>query len=42
MTRDEQIIQECLRATVEGPFFPDREFPVLFGFDRAEVAAILA
>ncbi|UYI17166.1 hypothetical protein [Myxococcus xanthus] len=26
---------------VEGPFFPDWEFPALFGFDRAK-AAILA
>ncbi|QDF03971.1 hypothetical protein [Myxococcus xanthus] len=42
MTRDEKIIEECLRAAVEGPFFPDWEFPVLFGLDRAEVAAILA
>ncbi|QDE89427.1 hypothetical protein BHS06_10910 [Myxococcus xanthus] len=42
MTRGAKIIEECLRAAVEGPFFPDWEFPVLFGFDRTEVAAILA
>ncbi|WP_426750708.1 hypothetical protein [Myxococcus sp. Y35] len=42
MTDDERVIQECLRAAVDGPFFPDWEFPVLFGLERAEVAAILA
>ena len=42
MTNDEKLIGECLRAAVEGPFFPDWEFTVLFGFTRAEVAAILA
>ncbi|QDE67637.1 hypothetical protein [Myxococcus xanthus] len=42
MTRDEKIIEECLRAAVEGPFFSERAFPSVFGLDRAEVAAILA
>ena len=42
MTRDEKIIEECLRAAVEGPFFSDRAFPSIFGLDRAEVATILA
>ncbi|MFP2958974.1 hypothetical protein ACLEPN_14290 [Myxococcus sp. 1LA] len=42
MLDDEKIIKECLRAAVDGPFFPDWEFPLLFGLTRAEVAAILA
>ncbi|GHG74843.1 hypothetical protein [Comamonas sp. JC664] len=42
MTHDEQLIGECFRAAVEGPFFPDWEFHVLFGLTRPEVAAILA
>ena len=42
MTDDERIIGECLRAAVEGPFFPDWEFPTLFGLKRHEVAEVLA
>jgi hypothetical protein len=42
MTDDERIIGECLRAAVEGPFFPDWEFSLLFGLERHEVAAVLA
>jgi membrane protease YdiL (CAAX protease family) len=38
---DRQIIGRCLRATVQGPFFPDWEFPILFGLERAEVARVL-
>ncbi len=32
--RDHEIIQQCLRASAEGPFFPDEEFSTLFGFSR--------
>ena len=39
---DERTIQECLRAAVEGPFFPEWEFQTLMGLERAEVAAVLA
>jgi hypothetical protein len=38
---DRQIIQRCLRAAVEGPFFPEWEFQTLFGLTRAEVARVL-
>ncbi|MFF4987377.1 hypothetical protein ACFY19_09315 [Streptosporangium saharense] len=37
---DLQIIKECLDAAVNGPFFPDWEFPTLMGFTREEIAAI--
>ena len=43
LTDDEKrVVFECLRASVEGPFFPDWEFHTLFGLDRREVAAIVA
>lgn len=38
---DRKIIGDCLRATVEGPFFPEWEFHILFGLTRAEVARVL-
>lgn len=38
---DRRLIGACLRAAVEGPFFPDWEFEVLFGFRRDEVRAVL-
>jgi hypothetical protein len=38
---DRKIIKDCLRATVEGPFFEDWEFHTLFGLTRAEVARVL-
>ncbi|WP_342381544.1 hypothetical protein NVS55_18130 [Myxococcus stipitatus] len=41
MTQDEKLIEECLRAAVDGPFFPDWEFHALFGLYRREVAAVL-
>ena len=37
---DVRILGECLRACVEGPFFPDWEFQTLFGLERSEVAEI--
>ncbi|QTE31094.1 hypothetical protein [Pengzhenrongella sicca] len=39
--RDEGTLLACLRAAVEGPFFPDWEFHTLFGLDRDEVRAVL-
>ena len=39
---EKQVVFECLRAAVDGPFFPDWEFHALFGLDRSEVAAIVA
>ena len=38
---DRKLIRECLVASVEGPFFPDWEFSLLFWLERAEVAAVL-
>ena len=39
--QDTTIIEGCLRAAVEGPFFSDRLFHTLFGLERSEVAAVL-
>jgi hypothetical protein len=33
--------RECLRAAVEGPFFPDWEFGTIFGLERDDVKRIL-
>lgn len=38
---DREVIARCLRAAVDGPFFPDAEFTTLFGLDRHAVAAVL-
>ena len=35
-----QVFRECLIASAQGPFFPDWEFPTIFGFERSEVDAI--
>jgi hypothetical protein len=39
---DQRTIGECLRAAVEGPFFPEWEFSLLMGLSRDEVAAVSA
>ena len=39
---DISVIEGCLRAAVEGPFFPDWEFSTLFGLERGEVASVWA
>ncbi len=39
--RERTIVRDCLRATCEGPFFPDREFFSRFGQQRAEVYSVL-
>ena len=38
---DRNVVKACLRAAVEGPFFPDWEFPTLFGLEREEVRQVL-
>jgi hypothetical protein len=38
---DVEVVRECLTAAVRGPFFPDWEFPILFGPEREDVAAVL-
>ena len=39
--REREIVKQCLRAAVEGPFFPDWEFHTLFGLERNEVKNVL-
>ena len=42
LTAEEQkIIYQCLLASVNGTFFPERGFHTLFGFTRAEVREII-
>ena len=38
---EQLIVRDCLRAAVEGPFFPDWEFHTLFGLTRDEVRDVL-
>jgi len=33
---DHLIISQCLKAAADGPFFPEWEFKILFGFSRDE------
>jgi hypothetical protein len=40
--KERQIVGECLRAAVEGPFFPEWEFSTIFGLERDEVRSILS
>jgi hypothetical protein len=40
--RDLGIVAECLRAAVDGPFFPEWEFHALFGLSREEVRSVLS
>jgi hypothetical protein len=40
-SQQQNVVLECLKASVEGPFFPDWEFSVLFGLERAEVREIV-
>lgn len=35
------LIRDCLRAAVEGPFFPEWEFETIMGVDRASMRAVL-
>src|SRR5256885_16434337 len=37
---DTVIVGQALRAAADGPFFPDWEFPTLFGLERSELRAI--
>jgi len=38
---EQDIIYQCLEATVDGSFFPDWEFHALFGLTRQEVEPIV-
>jgi hypothetical protein len=39
--REREVVRECLRAAVAGPFFPDWEFSIIFGLTRDEVNQVL-
>ena len=38
---DDELIRRALKATVDGPYFPDWEFHALFGLSRDDVRAVL-
>jgi hypothetical protein len=38
---EREVVRECLRAAVDGPFFPDGEFETLFGLTRYELREVL-
>jgi hypothetical protein len=38
---EKAVIMECLKASVDGPFFPEWEFDTIFGLTREEVNEIL-
>lgn len=43
LTPEEQhVIYQCLRAAIEGPFFPDWELPALCGLSKKEVERLIA
>jgi hypothetical protein len=37
---EQQVIRDCLRASVAGPFFPMWEFHTLFGLEHQDVSDI--
>ena len=39
--READIVRAALRASVEGPFFPDWEFQTLMGVERDEMRSVL-
>ena len=39
--QDKNVIYQCLKAVVEGPFIPDWEFHILFGRYRNEVKEVM-
>jgi hypothetical protein len=40
VTADFSVLKECLRASADGPFFPDWEFNTLFGLERDQIRSI--
>lgn len=38
---EQDVIRECLQASVDGPFFPNFEFETIFGLTRDDVQAVL-
>ena len=41
-TWERELVGQCLRASVAGPFFSDWEFGTIFGLEREDVCAIAA
>lgn len=39
---EQHVVLECLKASAEGPFFPDDEFRTIFGLRREDVQAVVA
>lgn len=39
--RERDVVRQCLQATVDGPFFPEWEFGIIFGLERDEVRRVL-
>lgn len=39
--KERDVVRECLRAAVEGPFFPEWEFHIIFGLERDDVRRVL-
>ena len=39
--KERDVVRQCLRAAVEGPFFPEWEFQTIFGLRREQVNTVL-
>lgn len=40
-TDQRELVRRCLVAAAQGPYFPDWEFPTVFGVERADFVEIL-
>lgn len=40
--KEQELVRQCIRASVEGPFFPEEEFSTIFGVTRSEAAEVLS
>ena len=38
---ERDVVHECLKASVEGPFFSEWEFTTIFGIEQEEVEKVL-
>jgi hypothetical protein len=39
--QERDVVRQCLKAAVDGPFFPDWEFETIFGLERDDVRRVL-
>jgi len=39
--RERDVVRQCLQAAVDGPFFPEWEFGIIFRLERDEVKQVL-